>query len=259
MKLKVLYIEDNPINMLLVRKMLRFTDHELIEAEDGATGYAKAVQAVPDIVIMDIGLPDVNGIEIARQMKETPTLKHIPIIALTADVSDETYRACLDVGCAQVLHKPVSRFMLLDTIRGYAEKLGTPGQKDQRAAPAQEKIKVLIAEDNPDLRAIFACTFDRRHFALEAAADGVEAVEHLNNEVPDILILDINMPRMSGYDVLTFVRHNQRTRNMKVIVVTGNNTVLQAPEAEYADLILIKPVNISELITFAQRLIAVPA
>ncbi len=259
MKLKVLYIEDNPINMLLVRKMLRFTDHELIEAENGTSGYEKALATVPDIVIMDIGLPDVSGIEITYRMKQTPKLRHIPIIALTADVSDDTYRACQSVGCAQILHKPVSRFMLLDTIRAYAEKLGTASQKVGTAALTPDKIKVLIAEDNPDLRAIFACTFDRRQFALASAADGVEAVEHLKQDVPDILILDINMPRMSGYDVLTFVRNNQHTRNMKVIVVTGNNTVLQAPEAEYADLILIKPVNISDLITFAQRLIAVPA
>ncbi len=119
--------------------------------------------------------------------------------------------------------------------------------------------KVLVVDDNPDLRAIFARTFDRRHFLVEVAVDGVDAIEHLKTELPDVLILDLNMPRLSGFDVLRYVRENQRTKDVKVIIVTGNCIAMQAPEVEFADLLLIKPVSIVDLMTFAQRLIPVPA
>lgn len=116
------------------------------------------------------------------------------------------------------------------------------------------KYKILIVEDNADLRTIFSFAFNRRYFSVEVATDGVEAIEQLNREVPDIVILDINMPRLSGYDVLRHVRSNPRTQDVKVVVVTGNIMAMQAPEVEFADLLLIKPVNINDLITLAERL-----
>ncbi len=115
--------------------------------------------------------------------------------------------------------------------------------------------KVLIVDDNPDLRVIFARTFDRHHFSVHLAADGVEALASLEAELPDVLILDLNMPRMSGFEVLKYVRQNQKTKDVKIVIVTGNYMAMRAPETEQADLLLVKPVNIADLITLAQRLV----
>lgn len=115
--------------------------------------------------------------------------------------------------------------------------------------------RVLIAEDNHDLREIFARIFDASHFEVKLAEDGQEAVESLKNDPPDVIILDINMPKLSGFEVLAHVRRQNETRNIKVIIVTGNSIAPQDPRAQYADLVLLKPVNIAELIQFAKRLI----
>lgn len=123
-------------------------------------------------------------------------------------------------------------------------------EKDDRAP----QRTVLIAEDNLDLRNIFAKTFERIHFAVRLAEDGIEAIESLKADPPDILILDINMPRVSGLEVLRFVRENPATKAIKVVLVTGNGMAMQSPEAEYADLVLIKPVYIADLMTLAKRL-----
>jgi DNA-binding response OmpR family regulator len=119
---------------------------------------------------------------------------------------------------------------------------------------ARVKKRVLIAEDNPDLRAIFARVFDRQYFAVTLAVDGLEAMDHLNEEMPDVLILDVNMPRLSGLQVLSRIRQRQEMKGLKVIVVTGNSLAMQHPDAAFADLFLVKPVNIMELVTLAQRL-----
>jgi len=119
--------------------------------------------------------------------------------------------------------------------------------------------KVLIVDDNPDLRFIFTRTFDRRDFLVDSASNGLEAIERLQNDPPDIMILDVNMPGISGFDVLRYVRQNEKTKNMKVVLVTGNCMAMQAPEAEGADLLLIKPVSVNDLITLAQRLVPTPA
>lgn len=113
---------------------------------------------------------------------------------------------------------------------------------------------VLIAEDNPDLRRIFAMTFDRSTFDVRVAEDGQAAIDALLEEIPDVIVLDINMPRLSGFDVLSYVRSHQETRDVKVIVVTGNTLAMQDEKASYADLFLVKPVDIQDLISFTARL-----
>jgi CheY-like chemotaxis protein len=113
---------------------------------------------------------------------------------------------------------------------------------------------VLIVEDHPDLRDIFASAFRSALFSVRTAENGQIAMECLEQRVPDVIVLDINIPKRSGYEVLAYVRSHQTTHDIKVIVVTGNSLALDDQKAEYADLVLMKPIRMSELITFAARL-----
>ena len=113
---------------------------------------------------------------------------------------------------------------------------------------------VLIAEDNADLREIFAQVFTFHQFNVRVAHDGQAALAFLEAELPDVLVLDINMPRLSGFDVLDFIRRRTSIKQVKIIVVTGSMLAMQSPEAEYADLFLVKPVAVHDLIEFATRL-----
>lgn len=117
--------------------------------------------------------------------------------------------------------------------------------------------KVLVVDDNADLRTIFARVFDHNHFSVHIAVDGIEALELIEAEPPDILILDVNMPRLNGFEVLRLVRENPQAQHTKIVLVTGNTIAVQAPEAEAADLLLIKPVSIDDLIRLSRRLTAV--
>jgi len=115
--------------------------------------------------------------------------------------------------------------------------------------------RVLIAEDNADLRMIFAKVFERTEFKVQVALDGHEAMQALMAGLPDVLILDINMPNVSGLDVLTYVRRTEGDRHVNIIVVTGNAQMEQSPVVELADLFLLKPVDVFTLVIFAQRLV----
>ena len=110
---------------------------------------------------------------------------------------------------------------------------------------------VLIAEDNNDLRNIFSKSFDKTIFDVRLAIDGEEAIAKINELLPDIIILDVDMPKVSGFGVLDYLK--ETNRRPKVILVTGNTIAADAPQAEFADLVLVKPVSIRELITFVNR------
>lgn len=116
MTLKVLYVEDNPYNMRLVSKMLKAMNYHLLEAEDGASGIHLAMLYKPDVILMDLNLPDMSGIEVIHHIKADSTLAHIPIIAITADESENSYRYCIEAGCTSFLAKPIYRNLLLKTI-----------------------------------------------------------------------------------------------------------------------------------------------
>ncbi len=111
---RILYVEDEPINRRLVNKMLKAMGFDYLEAENGKNGINMAQRERPDLILMDINLPDMNGLDVTRVMKETPGLNDIPVVALTADPN--TYRDCLEAGCDAYLNKPVSLPLMLRTI-----------------------------------------------------------------------------------------------------------------------------------------------
>ncbi len=117
LKKHILYIEDQFANIQLMRKMLRQTHYVLRIAEDGNSGLATAVQHPPDLVIVDLHLPDMDGNEVIAALRQQAGTTHIPIIALTADTSRDGYDACQLAGCNLYLNKPVSRGTLLNCIR----------------------------------------------------------------------------------------------------------------------------------------------
>jgi CheY-like chemotaxis protein len=114
-------------------------------------------------------------------------------------------------------------------------------------------MRLLIAEDNDDLRRTFTLAFERSGFEVQAVCDGEEALTELKDGIPDVLIVDIGLPRVSGIDVIRFVREKETTRRTKIVVVTGNHLYDQAPEASLADLFLIKPVRPTDLVRLAKR------
>jgi chemosensory pili system protein ChpA (sensor histidine kinase/response regulator) len=116
--------------------------------------------------------------------------------------------------------------------------------------------EILIAEDNNDLRAIFARVFEHSHFNVRVAVDGQEALTALQESVPDVLILDINMPRVSGLDVLGHIRENPTFAQMKTVIVTGNFLAQHEPEAAFAHAFLVKPVSITELVKLSEQLLS---
>ncbi len=117
--------------------------------------------------------------------------------------------------------------------------------------------RVLVAEDDCDLQYIFSHALSKRSFDVQIARDGQETIDHLNMASPDVLVLDINMPRVSGLDILTYIHQRPELQNLKIIIVTGSTRAVNAPQIEYADLLLTKPVNLRDLADYAEELTTV--
>jgi two-component system, cell cycle response regulator DivK len=115
----VLYIEDNPLNMRLVKKYLQSFGIEMIEAVDGYSGLDMALQAQPDLILVDVNLPDMDGLEVTRRLRSNDETSEMPIVALTANAMHGDRERCLNSGCDGYLAKPVSRVELVNMLRSY--------------------------------------------------------------------------------------------------------------------------------------------
>ena len=116
-------------------------------------------------------------------------------------------------------------------------------------------VNVLIVEDNYDLQMLFATVFKRAGYEVTVASDGYEACHYLLHELPQVMILDINIPGPSGLDIARFVRESEQEGHVIMIVVTANHAAKYADEIKFVDMFLEKPVYPTELTVLAKRLL----
>ena len=127
MKGRILYIEDNEQNLYLVTFILKASDHEVFQARSGLEGIALALEGRPDLILLDIQLPEMDGYEIARRLRGEPDLDGIPIVALTSYAMVGDREKALEAGCDGYIEKPINPEIFLDQIEAFL-----PGQPSQR-------------------------------------------------------------------------------------------------------------------------------
>jgi len=108
MKEKILIVEDNPQNMRLIEMTLRARNYTLLKATDGEEALDVAMRERPDLIIMDIQLPRMNGLEVTRKLRETPAFSHTPIIGVTAYAMKGDREKVIESGCDAYLSKPIN-------------------------------------------------------------------------------------------------------------------------------------------------------
>jgi len=121
----ILYVEDNFENKLFVRRVIESMGHEMLEAETGYQSLDMAAERPPDLILMDINIPGMDGLETTIKFKENGDLSHIPVIALTANAMKGDKERCLDAGCDGYLQKPIGVSDLRKTVQEYADQIGS--------------------------------------------------------------------------------------------------------------------------------------
>jgi CheY-like chemotaxis protein len=120
--MKILYVEDNEDNIFMLKNRLTRAGFTVIIATDGAQGIAMALRERPDMILMDLSLPVLDGWEATRQIKAAPDTKHIPVIALTAHAMAGDREKALAAGCDDFDTKPIELPRLLGKIKALAER-----------------------------------------------------------------------------------------------------------------------------------------
>jgi signal transduction histidine kinase len=152
-QIRILYVEDDAPSRMLVKQVLQFAGYKVFEAEDGMTGIRVAQEAKPDLILMDINMPGLDGHEAATKIKSLPGMSDLPIIAVTANVLEGDRERALTAGCDGYLAKPIDVDALPDQIteflRGRRERVDVTAERDylrQYSERLVDKLEEKVAE-----------------------------------------------------------------------------------------------------------------
>jgi CheY-like chemotaxis protein len=258
---RLLVVEDNPAEQLSIRELL---GHDDIEISVSATG-AEALEAMEtnsfDCVVLDLRLPDMTGFEVLERVRDTPALTEVPVVVFTGkELSPEEDARLHSLARSVVVKGVESPERLLDETALFLHRVvaDLPVEKQRmldrlhRSDDALVGRKVLVVDD--DVRNIFALSsvLERRGMTVLTAGTGREAIATLES-TPDlsIVLMDIMMPEMDGYETMQVIRQNAAFRRLPIIALTAKamkgdrEKCLEAGASEY----LAKPVNTEQLLS----------
>jgi len=228
---KVLVVDDNDNNRLIVKQMLLLKDITTVEARNGfeALNLLAAGESF-DVVFMDYHMPYMNGVETIRKIRENfAHLQQLQKIVLLHSSSDDqsVIRACEELKIAYRLAKPI-KMREMDSILSRIMLKEQAGAKSAEVAAIEtttEKIKVLIAEDN-NVNRLLAKTIVKRiapNATIIEASNGKEALQYFRQSNPSIVLMDIQMPEMNGYEATRYIRAMETGKHIPVIALTAGN------------------------------------
>ena len=220
----LLYVEDNPANMKLVAQLIaRCKDIELLTAVNGTLGIEVARASRPQVILMDVNLPGISGIEAMRNLHDDPATAHIPIVALSANAMPRDIAKGLELGFFRYLTKPIKAKEFMDTINDaldFAESQAlTMGDK-----PEQRPLRILLAEDNAANRRLATINLEAWGHHVTVVNNGEDALAAEGKYPFDLVLMDMQMPRMNGIAAAAGIRQREQQsgKHVPIIALTAN-------------------------------------
>ena len=200
----VLVIDRDPYIADLIETYLVKRGYSVVKASNAEEAFNVAVREKPSVITLDVILEGTDGFDLLHRLKEEPATADIPIVVLSI-VCDEG-RSCR-LGAANYLEKPIDHSRLLMMIDDLV------GSKDSPVA--------LVVDDDRDVVRLLSETLRKKGFAVMAAYDGAEAIAALEQRLPDIIITDLKMPKVDGYELVQRVKTTAAWADIPVLVMTA--------------------------------------
>jgi PAS domain S-box-containing protein len=212
--LTALVVEDDYKSADLIRVQLEAEGFTVLHAASAEAALVIAAKQPLALITLDIRLPNMDGWEFMAEMKKTPALRNIPVMIISI-VADHAKGFAL--GAAGVMQKPISRQELYEALVG----LGLFPLADGKA------LKVLVVDDDPKAVELIAVRIHGLASTVLRAYGGREAIDAARRELPDLIVLDLMMPEVNGFDVVSALVQDPATAAIPVIVVTAKHITLE--------------------------------
>jgi signal transduction histidine kinase/DNA-binding response OmpR family regulator/CHASE3 domain sensor protein len=233
----VLIVDDDAETRLVIRRTIEAAGLTAVEAATGREAVAIAQRQPPDVITLDLLMPDGDGWWVVERLQEDPRTASIPLVIVTG-----TDGATPDVE-GPVVRKPFDRTHLIASLRS---------RLDGRRQPT-----VLVADDDADVRHVVRETLQRQGCRVVEAADGREALDLIRRERFELVVLDLHMPHVHGHDIIRELRDPSLTDRVPIIVLSGSSGEQHSLQSLIlgASVFMAKPADALALAREAQRLL----
>jgi len=200
----VLVVDDDPNARDLMARHLRKEGFRVVEAASGPAGLEAARVTAPDVITLDVLMPGMDGWAVLMELKKDPALAEIPVIMAT--ITDQRNLG-MALGASEYLTKPIDRERLAAILRKYARE--------------NQPRTVLIVEDDASARSLIRRALEREGWTVDEAENGRVALEKLAQATPALVLLDLMMPEMDGFEFLEVLRTEGSHPEIPVVVITA--------------------------------------
>jgi signal transduction histidine kinase/CheY-like chemotaxis protein len=200
----VLIVDDEPSIRRFLRHLLEQEGYDVLEAGSGKEALARCQREQPDLVLLDLRLPDMTGFEILSELKHNEETSEIPVVILSiVQDREEGFR----LGASDYLTKPVDRDKLMERIQ---RLIGTHGS-----------LNILVVEDDPSVQRALQAILENHHYKVKAVFSAEDALEALKEWRPALILLDLMLPGLSGNDFLKELKEHEEWSQLPVVVLTA--------------------------------------
>jgi len=237
---KILVVEDNEQNRILMKQIMTYHGYQVLEAADGASGLEMAREHMPDLILLDLQMPVMGGFAVIRELRKTPELSKLKVIAVTSFAMKGDREKALQAGFDEYVTKPIDTRKFVELVKNIL-----PDEK-----MALKKPIILCVDDEPANLKLLENILVPRGYEVVSAANGEDALQKLKTGTIDLVLLDLMMPGMDGLQVSRKIKDNKKYGNAPIVMLTaytGVETYIKTLSNEvYA--YLQKPFEVEELV-----------
>ncbi|OGG51814.1 hypothetical protein A2704_01230 [Candidatus Kaiserbacteria bacterium RIFCSPHIGHO2_01_FULL_54_36b] len=228
---KVLLIEDEKILGEILLTKLSDQGYEAKWELDGEAGMTAVREFRPDLILLDIVMPKMDGYEVLEQLGKDAELKKIPVIVISNSGQPVEIERILELGAKDYIVKAqFSPEEVLSKMRKYLTDDAAQGAP-AASSSARKNVRILVIEDDAFLSTLATEAISKEGYRVTSAFDGKQAWELMQKETPDLVLLDIIMPDMNGFEVLKKMKADEKFKNILVIIFSNLGQEQEIAEA----------------------------
>ena len=248
MRNKILTVDDSKTVRIIVKKAFKSYDCEILEAGNGVEGLALAAKSMPDLILLDVTMPVMDGVEMLTKLKADPQLKGIPVMMLTAEGGRDHVLKIAKIGVRDYIVKPFEEDVLIEKA-GRIIDLKPLTDGPAKARSLTDPATLLVVEDKPVIIQQIQEGLKHTPWKVVGASTQGEAIDFCSKTPPDVAIVSLSLPEESAFALFRLLRTNVKTKYTPVfglVVKTETGTVQQAQTVGFTTVIT-KPIDMFDL------------
>jgi len=248
MKPKILTVDDSKSIRLVVAKALKPFDVDVLEASNGVEGVAAAMRERPDLILLDLTMPIMDGSECLAKLKSHADLKNTPVIMLTQESGRDNINKITRMGVRDYLVKPFKEDMLIERA-GRIIELKAKGGGVKKVKRYDDPLNILVVDDKPAILDQIRAAFSDTPWQVHGRTQTGEALDYCSQHVPDAILVSLSLPDGAGFTLFQMFRATTRTKSAPIFglsVKTATDDQTRAQQVGFLGVIT-KPLDQDDL------------